>query len=334
MHMTVTMNRLSSILTRGAGIVFLAAGTTFALYAQQPQSEAGAVKPVDLRAELKAPLELSTPAELSYSSSSGAAETDSAENFNLSGREDQPPPRRTYSRRPNYNDKMHNSDGSNKYGFMVGGGFTLPVGGTHNYYSTSWEFQAGGGRFFNKNFGVMIDFNWANFGIQTHTLNNLLAIYNSPAVGGNLNQLGGYGHVWSIALDPVYNVLQGDSSGLYVTGGVGFYHKISTFTIPALGYYCDPFYGCFTYQANQAIDNYTSNSVGFNGGFGYTYKFSKFGNERLFAEARYVYTANSKRPYYDGTHGTPVSGNPNYFNVFPQNSAHTTFIPVAFGIRF
>lgn len=334
MHTTVNLNRLSFIFTRAVAITFLGSVATFGLYAQEAQVATTPAKPVDLRAELKAPLELSAPAELSYSSSVGATETDSAENFDLSGREDQPPPRRTYSRRPNYNDKTHNADGSNKYGFAVGGGFTLPVGGTHNYYKTSWDFQAGGGRFFNRKFGVMLDFNWANFGIQTHTLNNLLAIYNSPAIGGNLTQLGGYGHVWSFALDPVYNIMQGDKSGIYVTGGVGFYHKKSTFTIPALGYYCDYFYGCFTYQANQAIDSYTSNAVGFNGGFGYTYKFSKFGNERLFAEARYVYTANSRRPYYDGTHGTPVSGNPSYFNVFPQNSAPTSYIPVTFGIRF
>ena len=33
---------------------------------------------------------------------------------------------------------------------MVGGGFTLPVGGTHNYFSPSYKFQAGVGRDFNK----------------------------------------------------------------------------------------------------------------------------------------------------------------------------------------
>jgi len=326
------MNRLSLIFTRAAGIVFLAAGATLGIHAQQPQVAVSPVKPVDLRAELKAPVELSEPAELSYSSSVGASEMDSAENFNLSGREDQPPPRRTYSRRPNYNDKTHNADGSNKWGFQVGGGFTLPVGGTHNYYKTSWDFGGGVGRFFNRNFGVMIDFNWANFGIQTQTLNNLLVIYNN--LGAGFTQLGGYGHVWSFSLDPVYTVWQGDTSGLYVTGGVGYYHKYTSFTIPTVGVYCDPFYGCYSYPANAKVDWYTSNAVGFNGGFGYTYRFSRFGGEKLFVEAKYVYNANSRRPYYDGTHGTPVSGNPNYFNVFPQNSAPTSFIPITFGIRF
>jgi len=332
MHITARMNCLWTLTTRIAALAIFSAGATLGLQAQQTLTTALAGKVLDLKAELNAPIDLTLPAELSYSSSVGAAEKDAAERFNLSGREDQPPPRRTYGRRPNYSDKWHNSDGSSKFGFTVGGGFTLPVGGTHNYYTTSWDFQGGVGRFFNKNLGVMLNFNWANFGIQTHTLNDLLAIYNN--LGANFTQLGGYGHVWSFSLDPVYTILQGESSGAYVTGGVGFYHKYTAFTIPAIGVYCDPFYGCYTYQANAPVDWYTSNAVGFNGGFGYTYKFSRFADQRLYVEARYVYTANSRRPYYDGIHGTPVSGNPNYFNVFPQNSAPTTFIPITFGIRF
>jgi hypothetical protein len=331
MHMA-RMNSLPTIFTRVAGIVFFVAGATLGLQAQQLRTAASPAKPLDLRAELNGPLDLTVPADLNYSSSVGASETEAAEGFNLTGREDQPPPRRTYSRRPNYNDKWHNSDGSNKYGVTVGGGFTLPVGGTHNYYKISWDFQGGVGRNFNKKFGVMVDFNWANFGIQTHTLNNLLDVYNS--LGANFSQLGGYGHVWSFAVDPVYNFVQGDASGAYVTGGVGFYHKYTAFTIPTIGIYCDPFYGCYQYQANAPVDWYTSNAFGVNGGIGYTYRFSRFANERFFAEARYVYTANSRRPYYLGVGPSPVPNNPNYFNAFPQNSAPTSFIPITFGIKF
>lgn len=338
MHTTARMKRLSTIFTRIAAIALFAAGAALSLQAQQSQVTASSVKPLSLRAALSAPLDLTPPEDLNYSSSVGSAETEEAERFNLSGREDQPPPRRTYHRRPNYNDKTHNSDGSNKYAFEVGGGFTLPVGGTHNYYTTSWAFQAGGGRNFNKNFGVMLDFNWSNSGMQTNTLNKQLALYNSLGAtdqnGSPLSQLGGYGHVWSFAIDPIYNVVQGETSGIYVTGGVGFYHKYTAFTIPTVGYACDYFGFCYAVQANQRIDWYISNAVGVNGGIGYTYKFSRFANERLFVEARYVYTANSRRPYYVGAGTSPVSNNPNYFNAFPQNSAPTTFIPVTFGIRF
>jgi hypothetical protein len=97
--------------------------------------------------------------------------------------------------------------------------------------------------------------------------------------------------------------------------------------VPTVGTYCDPFYGCFQYQANQPVDWYTSNAVGVNGGLGVTWKFSKFSNEKFFAEAKYVYTANSRKRY-------DVSGTTPYFNAFPQASAPTTYIPVTLGIRF
>jgi hypothetical protein len=332
MYTTARINGLSTLSTRIAALALFAAGTTLGLQAQQTQVAENSA-PVDIRSLLSAPMSLSASSDLNYSSSVGVEETDAAMDF-MGGNADQPPPRRSYGRHTNYNDSTHNADGSNKYGFMVGGGFTLPTGGTHNYYGTSYAFQAGGGRFFNKNFGVMLNFNWANFGVQTSTLNNLLAIYNQPSIGGDFTSLGGYGHVWSFSLDPIYNVLQGDKTGVYVTGGVGFYHKITTFTTPTLGTYCDYFYGCFTYQANQPIDSYTSNAFGIDGGVGFTYRFSQFGGERFFAEARYVYTANSKRPYYDGTTGTAPANGQYYFNVFPQNSSPTTFIPVTFGVRF
>jgi hypothetical protein len=331
MHPTITRNRLS-IFTRTAAIALLAAGTSVCLQAQQTVSTAQSNPPIDLRAVLNAPLDISRPDSLNYSSSVGADETASAENFDLSGgEENQPPPRRPYSHRPNYNDSTHNTDGSNKYTFMFGGGFTLPVGGTHHDLTTSYAVQAGGGRNFNKKLGVLLEFNWANFGIRTETLNNLLAVYNS--LGANLNQLGGSSHVWSFSIDPVYTLAQGDRSGVYATGGVGFYHKTANFTIPAIGITCDIFGNCFEFQANQTIDKYTSNAFGANLGFGYTYRFSRFADERFFVEARYVYNANSRRPE-TGTTAENTPPGSTAFNAFPQNSAPTTFIPVTFGIRF
>ena len=75
-----------------------------------------------------------------------------------------------------------------------------------------------------------------------------------------------------------------------------------------------------------------SNAVGANGGLGFTYRLSRFSDLKFYGEARYVYTANKARPYFDGTTGTSLSAS--YFNVFPQNSAKTTYIPITFGVRF
>lgn len=328
MQSTINKNRLSTLLVRTAALGVFTAVATLGLEAQQPAAAATPASPaVNLQASLMAPIDLSAASYFSSSSSSSSssdADAAPAERFDSSSDTMQPPPRRRY-RRPNYSDSHTNPDGSNKYTFLVGGGFTLPTGGTHNYASPGWAIQVGGGRNFNKTLGVLVQFDYDHFGMQTSTLNNQLALYND--LGAGLTQLGGSVHDWSFTLDPIVNYYTSDTWGAYVTGGIGFYHKYTQFTTPGVGTYCDPFYGCYQYQANQPVDWYTSNAFGVNGGFGFTYKLSRWSGARLYAEARYVWTDNQPKPY-------DVSGATNYFNAFPQASARTTYIPVTFGLRF
>jgi hypothetical protein len=330
MHTTINRNRLSTLMSRIAAVTLLAAAGTFGLHAQQSSGTAPSLPPISLKSSLTAPLDLSTPDGLKYSSSIGSDEMANAETFNLSSSADQPPPRRKYSR-PNYNDSRTNADGSAKYTFFVGAGFTLPVGGSHNYLATSYDIQAGAGRNFNKTFGAVVQFDWDNFGFQTATLNRQLALYNSLGAtdqnGNPLSQLGGTSHIWSFTVGPVVNFYSSDTFGAYAIGGGGFYHKTANFTVPTIGVACQ-FGFCYQFQANQSIDKYTSNAFGVNGGLGLTYKFSRFAGERFFVEARYVYTFNSARAFSLG------NANGSGFNVFPQNSAKTGFIPVTFGVRF
>jgi hypothetical protein len=333
MHTTISKNRLVTFIGRTAAVTLLTAAGTLGLHAQQSAGTAPSLPPVNLKLNLLAPLDLSTPDDLKYSSSVGSTETANAETFNLGslGSEDQPPPRRRYGR-PNYSDSHTNPDGSSKYNFFVGGGFTLPTGGAHNYLATSYDIQVGAGRSFNKTYGVNVQFDYDNFGFQTATLNNLLAIYNSLGAtdqnGNPLSQLGGNSHIWSFTVDPIMNFYTSDTFGAYVTGGGGFYHKTANFTVPAIGTECDFFGNCFQFQANSTIDKYTSNAVGVNGGVGLTYKASRFSSIRFYVEGRYVYTFNSPRAFSFG------DANGNGFNVFPQNSAKTSYIPITIGIRF
>jgi hypothetical protein len=331
----ISRNRLYPILGRTAAATFLAAAGTLGLHAQQSAGTAAPLPAINLKTSLIAPLNLSVPdsssSNLGYSSSVGSDELANAELFTISDSEEQPPPRRRYGR-PNYNDSRTNADGSPKYDFFGGGGFGLSTGGTHNDLSAAgWGLQVGGGRNFNKKIAVNVQFDYDHFGFQTATLNNLLAIYQSlGAVDGNgnpISELGGSSHVWSFSLDPKYTFFEGDKYGVYGVVGVGFYHKTANFTTPGVGTYCDPFYGCYQYVANQTIDKYTSNAPGFNAGFGMTYKFSRFASQRFYAEARYVFVDNQPKPF-------DISGTTAYFNAFPQNSAKTSYIPVKFGIRF
>ena len=338
MHMTIGLNRLSAGLARTAAIAVFATAT-LGLSAQQsagsaPQSAGSAqtLPPVSLKSTLIAPLDLTSSSnsdsdDVNYTSSTGAVETAKAEGFSFGARADQPPPRRRYGR-PNYSDSHTNPDGSSKYTFLAGGGFTLPTGGTHNYASPGWKIQVGAGRNFNQTLGVILQFDYDKFGMTTSALRRQLALYNNLCGGDcGFGSLSGNVRDWSFTLGPILNYYTSDTFGAYVTGGVGFYHKYTQFTIPTVGQYCDPYYGCYQYQANQPVDWYTSNAFGANAGFGFTYKLSRWANQRLYAEARYVWTDNKPRPF-------DVSGKTSYFNAFPQASARTTWVPVTFGIRF
>jgi len=240
--------------------------------------------------------------------------------------------------RPRYRGGNTNPDGSNKWTAEAGVGFTSPVQDTQKYLKTSYGFGVGFGRQWSKKFAVLAQFDWDNFGFQNSTLANQLTIYNyvlNYYAQTPLSSVGGNSHIWSFTLDPTYTIYSGQGLGAYVVGGVGFYHKVATFTTPSSG--CDPyyyeFYGiCVEESANATIDHYTSNAPGFNGGFGLTYKFSRFSSERFFGEVRYVYIANSQRAGV--TAGTITSANVNDPNDYPANSDKTYYFPVKFGMRF
>jgi hypothetical protein len=259
----------------------------------------------------------------------------------------QPPPRR-YGR-PNYSDSHANPDGSPKFAFMAGGGAALPVGNTKYYETPSYDFQVGAGRNFSKAVGLLLQFDYDHFGLQGATLANQTYVYNycTPSditagycttVGpGNFanvptGQLDGSNHVWSFTLNPTFTLPTEGSMGAYVVVGGGFYHKVTDFTLPGTGTYCDPYYGCYQYTANQVVDHYTSNAGGVNGGLGLTYKFSKFSNERLYMEARYVVVFDTQRP---GVNPRNVAGSSaSATNFYPANSNRTTYVPITVGIRF
>lgn len=234
--------------------------------------------------------------------------------------------------KPRYRGNHTNADGSSKYIFYGGAGLSQPIGNTWHYLTPSYGFQVGGGRQFSTHFALPIEFNYDHFGFTKQALDNQVVIYDELYGPGSVDGLlDGSSHVWSFTVDPTYTFLTSDTWGAYAVAGVGFYHKTADFTVPSNQQYCDPYYGCYQYQANQPIDKYTSNAPGFNGGFGITYKFSRFANERFYAEARYVFVDNSQRQGISVNNSTPFSATHNYY---PANSNRTTFIPIKVGIRF
>lgn len=292
---------------------------------------------LSLQASLKSPLP-PIPAEASSSSSSSAGLPAAPAAELSAGADLQPPPRRRRYGRPNYSDKYRNADGSNRLAFNVGGGFNLPVGSaSSNYLNTSYRFQAGGGINLSSKLAVIAQFDYDHFGLPGSVLANQQNLYTvvgdpSQTQNGSFAGLGGSSHIWSLTLNPTINFYQGETIGAYAVAGGGYYHKVTDFTVPSVGQYCDYYGYCYQYQTNQIIDHYTSNSPGVNGGIGLTYKFSRWGNQRLFAEARFVHTFNKARLADSTLPNQPPGGTP--YNLYPPNSNETSYIPITFGIRF
>lgn len=333
-------SHLSGI-ARVAAIAFLTPWTAGA-FAQHtanavPSPTLDLTHPVlSLQASLKSPL-APMASEESSSSSSSSLSVDPAREPSA-GADLQPPPRRRRYGRPNYSDKYRNADGSNRLAFNVGGGFNVPVGSaSSNYLNTNYRFQGGGGINLSSKFGIIAQFDYDRFGLPGGILANQENLYTvisgpNPGQSGGFAGLDGSSHIWSFTLNPTFNFYQGESIGAYAVVGGGFYHKVTDFTVPSVGQYCDYYGYCYQYQTNQIIDHYTSNSPGATGGVGLTYKFSRWSNQRLFAEARFVHTFNKARLADSTLPNQPAGGTP--YNLYPPNSNETSYIPITVGIRF
>jgi hypothetical protein len=207
--------------------------------------------------------------------------------------------------------------------FEGGFGFSIPVGSDTSFSTTSLDngdlspdeglgygLTLGGGWNFTKRFGALVEYQFLRQGIPNDYLNALQAGSSGAAsgLGGNIN-------TWSLTVDPIVYLPFSRKSGVYVTGGGGFYRKVTNFTEPVQE--CDPYYGC--YGVPVTVDHFSSNQGGFNAGGGFYRKiFGEDSNGKFFAEVRYVWV-NSPLPSASNSY---------------QGSGTEALIPVSFGIRF
>jgi len=136
--------------------------------------------------------------------------------------------------------------------------------------------------------------------------------FNAP-VGNDTPYItwGGNSHIISLTADPVIDLFPKHANSVYVTGGGGYYHKSTNFTVTV----CCDFYG---YPVNVTANSFSSNQAGANLGLGYAHRLGGvYGDStmKLFAEARYVYIHT---PAITETNGLGT----------------TELIPVTFGVRW
>jgi hypothetical protein len=190
--------------------------------------------------------------------------------------------------------------------FEAGGGANAPSRGSGRYITWGGNVTVGAGYRFTPHFSLLTEYQFID--------DKLPAAIISPT-GAN----GGNAHIWSFTLAPVIDFFPQHRDDIYVTGGGGFYRKVTNFTDPVLVEYCDYFFCSITTQ-NQVIGHFSSNQGGWNAGLGITHRVS--GRAKVFAEARYLQI------------DTPaVNSQPNGLGA-TRLAAETKLIPITLGLRF
>ena len=188
----------------------------------------------------------------------------------------------------------------NHLAFEAGGGVNAPIGNDAPFITWGGNFTVGGGLRLQKHFSVLAEYQF----MDNKLPGRLIA--DAGAQGGNA-------HIWSLTLDPVIDFFPSRRNDAYITGGGGFYRKVTSFTDPVEVEQC--YYFCVIGTENVTVSHFSSNQGGLNFGFGLTHRLSSDSNLKLFAEARYVWI------------NTPPIGE--------QDGLGTTgLIPVTVGVRF
>ena len=161
--------------------------------------------------------------------------------------------------------------------FEAGGGANGPTGDSSSSITWGGNLTVGAGVRVNPWLSTLVEYQF----IDDKLPGKLIAEAGSD---------GGHAHIWSLTLAPVVDLFPKSSNDLYITGGGGFYRKVTSFTVLSPAQYCTYFYCGTTYQP-QVVGHYSSNQGGWNIGGGYQHRMGgMYGESRmkLFAEVRYL----------------------------------------------
>ncbi len=194
--------------------------------------------------------------------------------------------------------------------FEVGGGANAPAG-DKSYITWGGQFTVGGGFNLNKHLAALIEYQFIDDKIPGKII-------------AEAGAQGGHAHIWSFTVDPVVDLAPKSSNDVYITGGGGFYRKVTSFTDVEPTEFCE-FYYCGIGYTPQVVGHFSSNQGGFNIGGGYQHRMGgAYGdsNTALFAEVRYVDVL------------TPaVTTEPNGLGT-TSVAAGTKVIPISVGVRW
>lgn len=211
---------------------------------------------------------------------------------------------------PNYNQTYNNQRTPRYTGhswtdhFVLegGAGVTPPAGDTQNYANTGFNVLLGGGLRFNDRLSLLAEWNFNRL-LVPHTLANLIA--GTPD---------GNEHLWTLDLNPKFNVIHSGRFDGYVIGGGGFSRALVNYTTPVVFYCYDYYFGPYPCTGDVTVAHTSSNQGNWDIGGGGEWRISPYERGSLFLEARYERLMTPKN-------GLPPGPNASY-------------IPVTFGYRW
>jgi hypothetical protein len=211
-----------------------------------------------------------------------------------------------------YDNKSTGAGWKGKLAFEFGGGFNIPTGETDPYINTGYHVNVGGGFHLAKELSLLAMYQFIGDGLPS----NIAA--QAGVDGGNV-------HIWSFTLNPVLNLMPHHNTGAYITGGGGFYRKVTNFQVNDPVLFCTYFY-CGIGYVPQTVGSFSSNQGGWSVGGGVSHRFpGAYGDGKMaiFAEARYL----------DVLSPAIINQSPNGLNPTTIGPG-THLVPVSFGLRF
>ena len=194
--------------------------------------------------------------------------------------------------------------------FEAGGGANAPAG-DKSYITWGGQFTLGGGFNFNKHLAALIEYQFMDDKLP-------------GAIIAEAGAQGGHDHIWSFTIDPVIDLFPKSTNDVYVTGGGGFYRKVTDFTDVEETDECE-FYFCEPAYVSEVVGHFSSNQGGFNIGAGYQHRMGGlYGDSKmkLFAEVRYLEVLSPAITTQPNGLGTVAVG------------ADTKVVPISFGVRW
>jgi hypothetical protein len=207
---------------------------------------------------------------------------------------------------PNWRQKA-----ASNFALDFGGGFNAPHPDSTPNITWGGQFNVGAGYNFSPRFALLAEYQF----IDDKLPGRMVA--QTGADGGNA-------HIWSLTLNPIVSLFPKSQNDVYLTGGGGFYRKVTNFTDPVDTYYCDYYY-CSIGTSNLVIGHFSSNQGGWSGGMGFQRHIGgAFHQSRMkvYMEARYLHIL------------TPaITTQPNGLGTVSVNEG-TTLFPITFGVRW